>query len=218
MDEKKISDNTENIEPKGSAHQKEIDRLNKVIKEGGRLDDVETEQEGVQIQKAHKDLLVKQDPDSELLRMKLKDTAFPLTDPVKADIKKVQDLFEELVEAKIAIGLAAQQANVTVRVCCVKLGADHITMINPKIIARRGKKKAFESCMSLPCVAVEVERPRDITVEYYDLEGERHILSPVLHKYSRRIIHEANHVDGIMIDTFINKDSSNVRFYLPDWA
>jgi len=203
---------------KDAAHAEEIKRLNEVVDGGGKLDEIEDEQQGIQIQKAHKDLVVNQDAQSDLLRRRMKEVTFPLSDPVRADIKTLEDLFEELVEAEVAVGLAAQQANVTVRVCCVKIGSEHITMINPKIIARKGKKRGYESCLSVPCVAVDIVRPRDITVEYYDREGEQHRLRPMLHRHARRILHEVEHLDGIMIDKYVKPDSSNVRFYMPDWA
>ena len=205
-------------ESKDSAHQEEINRLNAIVGSGGKLDEVEEESKGIQVQKAHKDLVVSQDKASDLLRMKLKDATFPLSDPDKADIKTVENLFEELVEAKIAVGLAAQQANVTVRVCCIKMGSDHITMINPHVIARKGKKKGWESCLSIPAVVVEITRPRNITVEYYDMDGERHILSPMLHKHCRRMYHEYEHLEGRMVDIYVKPDGSNVRIALPDWA
>ena len=203
---------------KDAAHQEEINRLNEIIQDGGKLDEIEEEQGGIQVRKAHDDLVVTHDTNSDLLRMKMKDVVFPLSDVVKKDLQKLEDLYNELVDAKMAVGLAAQQANVSIRVCCVKIGSENITMINPHIIARKGKKRAYESCLSIPAVAVEIMRPRNITVEYYDKEGERHLLSPMLHKHCRRICHEVEHLDGILIDRYIKPDNSNVHFYLPEWA
>jgi peptide deformylase len=209
----------EELDKQLSAHQAELDRLDGIVEGGGKLDDVDEGDQGVRIPKPHKDLVVSQGEDSDLLRLNLKETPFPLSDPNLADLRKLENLFQELVEAKLAVGLAAQQANVTIRACCVRLGTENITMINPRIIGRSKQTKLLsENCLSIPCVSVKVRRPKSVTVEYYDVKGHIHVLTPMLHKHARRIEHEIDHLDGIMIDTYVDAKASNVNYYLPDWA
>jgi len=211
MDEQKIK-------PKGSAHQDEIDRLDSLVDGGGKLDDVEEEQQGIQVKKAHKDLNTKYDESSDLLKMRLRDVTFPLSDPVRKDIEKTETLFQELVKAGIAAGLAGNQAHVTACVICVHIGPDNITMINPKIIGRSKQTKlGFEACLSIPGVAVRVRRPKSITVEYYDKDGDRHVYTPMLHKYARIIAHECDHTSGITLEDHVLPDGSNVRLNIEDW-
>jgi peptide deformylase len=53
-------------------------------------------------------------------------------------------------------------------------------------------------------IGVIVPRWKEVTLEYYDEDGERHIEHFRIHSQARVIQHEQNHVDGILVSDYYN--------------
>tara|TARA_B100000925_G_scaffold270446_1_gene232926 strand:+ start:5473 stop:6060 length:588 start_codon:yes stop_codon:yes gene_type:complete len=73
--------------------------------------------------------------------------------------------------------------------------------INPKITKSSGEVLYEEGCLSVPGVYEEVKRFEKITLEYQDLEGEKHFLEAEGLE-SICLQHELDHLNGIV---FIEK-------------
>jgi peptide deformylase len=101
----------------------------------------------------------------------------------------------------LGVGLAATQLGILRRVLVLQTGsdADPTALVNPRIEWSSAELAlAEEGCLSLPRVAVDVERPLHVRVSGLDVEGE-----PVRVEASgleaRILQHEIDHLDGILI-------------------
>ncbi len=98
-------------------------------------------------------------------------------------------------------GIAAPQIGVTKRVIFLRLpGEDPWPLVNPKIIQRSDERiVVWDGCLSFLSIFMQVERNRDITVQYQDLQGKSHeIRAGELRNLSELLQHEIDHLDGIL--------------------
>ena len=95
----------------------------------------------------------------------------------------IQNMFETMENAQ-GVGLAAPQIGLSIRLFLVdatpfaeddeKGEYQHLKefkkiFINPTILDYKGEKWGYEEgCLSIPTVRAEVQRPEEITIEYYD--------------------------------------------------
>ena len=94
-------------------------------------------------------------------------------------------------------GLAANQCGFNHRVFVMGTGDDYIACFNPKLISTEGEAHMAEGCLSFPLLELRVTRPKKITVEYQDWNGEKHTTS--FDGLTARIfLHELDHMDGIV--------------------
>jgi len=87
-------------------------------------------------------------------------------------VKKLIDNMVETLCASKGAGLAANQAGVLRQIIIVddsRDGGNVKVLINPRIVAKKGKVISVEGCLSLPGLEIEVKRPQKIEVEYYTL-------------------------------------------------
>jgi peptide deformylase len=101
----------------------------------------------------------------------------------------------------IGVGLAATQLGVLRRVLVFQAGSDSAPtgLVNPEVEWLSDEVVlAEEGCLSLPRVAMDVERPLHARVHGLDVEGE-----PVAIEASgleaRVLQHEIDHLDGVLI-------------------
>ena len=101
----------------------------------------------------------------------------------------------------IGVGLAATQLGIMRRLLVFQAGAEATptALVNPEIEWLSGDEViAEEGCLSLPGIAVEVERPLHARVRGLDLRG-----APMLLEASgleaRVLQHEIDHLDGVLI-------------------
>jgi peptide deformylase len=106
-----------------------------------------------------------------------------------------------LMDDALGIGLAATQLGVMHRVLVYRVDADAPlgVLINPEFEYKGDEIEMMEEgCLSLPGVAVEVERPIHVRVRATDETGK-----PVVVEASgleaRVIQHEIDHLDGVLI-------------------
>jgi peptide deformylase len=95
-------------------------------------------------------------------------------------------------------GLSAVQLGAPVRIIGVNHEGIKIVMINPVMVEQNGSVSMKETCLSCPDMRVTVERPTDITVEYFDKKLKHHVNSFTL-PTARVISHELDHLDGITL-------------------
>jgi peptide deformylase len=98
-------------------------------------------------------------------------------------------------------GIAAPQIGVARRVIFLRLpGEDPWPMINPKITERSSERiVVWDACLSFLSIFMQVERNRDITVRYQDLQGRTHeVQAGELRNLSELLQHEIDHLDGIL--------------------
>jgi len=98
-------------------------------------------------------------------------------------------------------GIAAPQIGVSRRVIFLRLpGEDPWPLVNPQIIAQSDERiVVWDACLSFLSIFMQVERHRDITVRYQDLQGKTHALRvSELRNLSELLQHEIDHLDGIL--------------------
>lgn len=116
--------------------------------------------------------------------------------------KIVDNLIETMKHHKIAIGLAAPQVGIPLKVSVININENKaeptLIIVNPKILSTSGKKdKKKESCMSLPHYRGEVERKHKISISYQDRFGKpKHLEAEGF--LARVLGHEIDHLEGIL--------------------
>ena len=136
----------------------------------------------------------------------LREIAKRVDDPTSPEIRAlVEDLSETLAYWKSATGygraIAAPQIGSALRVIFLQLpGAEPWPFVNPEI-TERGEEKivVWDACLSFLSIFMQVERHRQITVQYQDLLGEWHeIQAGEEQNLSELLQHEIDHLDGIL--------------------
>ena len=122
----------------------------------------------------------------------------------------LHDLLDDMYEtmrASNGVGLAAIQVGVDLRALIINIpledtDGEHdqpkentLEMINPVIIEKDGSEKFQEGCLSIPGIYEEVERAKHVKVEYFDREGNKHIIEDN-DFLAIAIQHEMDHLDG----------------------
>jgi len=98
-------------------------------------------------------------------------------------------------------GIAAPQIGVLQRVLFLGLpGEDPWPLVNPKIIERSEERiVVWDACLSFLSIFMQVERNREITLQYLDLQGKTHeVRAGELRDLSELLQHEIDHLDGIL--------------------
>lgn len=120
---------------------------------------------------------------------------FDFKDPI-ANQKIAVELANIMLSQK-GIGLAAPQCGISKRVF-VMFTDKWRYCFNPVLISYSSETtKITEGCLSFPGEYIELERPAEINVEYYDYMGNK--TNEKLDGISARcFLHELDHCDGIV--------------------
>jgi len=136
----------------------------------------------------------------------LREVAKKVDDPAAAEIRAlVEDLSDTLAYWRKTTGygrgIAAPQICAKVRVIFLRLpGEEPWPVVNP-VITERSKEKivVWDACLSFLSIFMQVERHREITMRYQDLNGERHeVHANEERNLSELLQHEIDHLDGIL--------------------
>lgn len=147
-----------------------------------------------------------------------------VADPIAEITDDTRKLVEEMIETMDAcngVGLAAPQVHHSIKLFVIhvpietendnyELG-DVKVFINPKLsLPSQETWKAPEACLSIPTIRAEVERPKEITIEYTTLDG-----NTITERFSgwaaKVIMHENDHIDGILfIDRLAPSEQSKL--------
>jgi peptide deformylase len=114
----------------------------------------------------------------------------------------------QLMDDAIGLGLAATQVGVMHRVLVYRVGSDAplVAVVNPELLWFSAEQEAAEEgCLSLPGVAVDVERSLHARIRAQDEHGEP-ILIEASGLEARVLQHEMDHLDGVLIIDRIPKD------------
>lgn len=132
----------------------------------------------------------------------LRETCQPLNEISDATRLLIDDMAKTMYEYK-GVGLAASQVGVRGRVVVVDSNQELICLVNPEILSREGREVAYEGCLSIPDVEVDVERATKIIVEGLDREGKRVELT-LDGLVAREMQHEIDHLNGILIIDYLS--------------
>ena len=123
--------------------------------------------------------------------------------------KLIKDLKDTMYDAN-GIGLAAIQIGIPKRIVIVDVSKKDEKrnlhcLINPKIKKFSEVRSTYEEgCLSIPNTFIQIERPKEIEIEYIDENGKKNNMqfSGLL---STCIQHEVQHCDGILIIDYLSK-------------
>lgn len=131
--------------------------------------------------------------------------------PVEAIDDKIITLLDDMKEtlkASGGVGLAAPQVGILRRVIIVDTGDEVLELINPVITKSSGHQDSFEGCLSIPGLRGHVDRPKKVTVEGFNREGD--LMEYKADDFVATIFcHETDHLEGILFTdkaTGIGKD------------
>ena len=136
----------------------------------------------------------------------LREPSARVTQPQSPEISGlIEDLSDTLAHWRAATGygrgIAAPQLGILKRVIFLRLpGEPAWPLINPEIIERSPEKiVVWDACLSFLCIFMQVERHRDITVQYQDIQGQFHeVRAGEERKLAELLQHVIDHLDGIL--------------------
>lgn len=139
---------------------------------------------------------------SRVLRRPTEDLPFPVK---KATFRLVRDMVDT-VRAADGVGLAAPQISKSLNMALIYLeeaGLPAFPILNPKITKySREVTEMEEGCLSMPGVFGIVRRPKKITIEAYNLAGEKFVITDDTF-LARVLQHEVDHLQcTLIIDKF----------------
>ena len=117
-------------------------------------------------------------------------------------LRAVAQRMIELMHESEGVGLAGPQVGLSLRIFVANATgdpADDCVFINPVLLSPSTEiEPGSEGCLSIPDVRGEVRRPRSITVEAFDENGQKFTLTS--ESLPARIWqHEVDHLDGVLI-------------------
>jgi peptide deformylase len=139
-----------------------------------------------------------------------------VSEPIAVIDDDIRRLAEEMIETMYAnngVGLAAPQVGVHKRICIIDMdpenGDPHV-LINPVIVSKSKEKMTdSEGCLSVPGISAKVTRPRKVTMQAQNLDGELVEYTAEGNILSQAFQHEIDHLDGVL---FIDKVSIAAKF------
>jgi|GEM_PF-584724 len=117
-----------------------------------------------------------------------------------------RSLFETLYEAK-GWGLAATQVGLNERMFVLDMALENVAplcMVNPVIVEKAHPVLSDEDCLSFPGVHITLQRAREITVQYQDIEGNEHTFQAE-GLLACGIQHEIDLLNGVLIIDALSK-------------
>ena len=131
---------------------------------------------------------------------------------VDADLVKVIREMFQLMYASRGIGLAANQVGLPLRLFVANLSGEagsgeEQVFINPVLTKPKGNEEGEEGCLSFPQLYGPVIRPKEVTVNAYNLRGEE-IKANLSGMLARVIQHEYDHLEGVL---FVDRMSSTAK-------
>src|SRR4051812_12338934 len=136
----------------------------------------------------------------------LKQAATEVSD-IDGSLARLADDMIVTMHAAPGLGLAAPQVGVQKRFFVYDLqdGDGPKTMINPRIVESRGEWTYEEGCLSVPGLAWEIVRPKEIHLVGYDLDGNE-VSVEADEILARLFQHELDHLDGVLLLDRLEKE------------
>src|SRR5882757_309990 len=129
----------------------------------------------------------------------LKQKATEISNVDGALVRLADDMIVTMREAP-GIGLAAPQVGVQRRLFVYELQDEtgpHV-IVNPVISEARGEWVYEEGCLSVPGLAWEIVRPKEVHLTGWDLDGKEVSLEAD-ELLARMFQHELDHLDGVLL-------------------
>src|SRR3954454_13986932 len=137
----------------------------------------------------------------------LKQKAAEITEVDGNLVRLADDMIVTLYDAA-GLGLAAPQVGVQRRMFVYDLHdeAGPRVIINPTISEARGEWVYEEGCLSVPGLAWEIVRPKEVHLTGYDLDGNE--ISIEADEITARLFqHELDHLDGVLLLERLDTDT-----------
>lgn len=151
-----------------------------------------------------------------VLRSPVKDLKFPLK---KDDVRLIKNMLDTVISAN-GVGLACTQISKSLNMALIYLdeaGLPAFPIINPKIIkSSKETEEMEEGCLSLPGVFGTVRRPKKITMDAYDINGDKFTITDDTF-LARVLQHEIDHLNNILIADKFEKITAGEEL-LPNFA
>lgn len=113
----------------------------------------------------------------------------------------LSDMSDTMYSTANGGGLAANQVGILRRLVVIDVGDGLLKLINPEIISTEGVQIVNEGCLSFPNVWGKVNRPKKVTVNYLNENGEINCINGE-RLLAQCLCHEIDHLNGIV---FVNK-------------
>jgi peptide deformylase len=182
-------------------------------------EDSELKPRDAEVQPAEDDEAAALDPEVEARRVAAMSFIRKLGDPVLKSSATPVDRFDDslrrqvsrmagIMNDAIGIGLAAPQLGISQRLLVYRVGPDAplIALANPELEwTGEDVEPGEEGCLSIPGVAVDVERPVHVRVRAQDEHGEQRLVE-ASGLEARVIQHEMDHLDGVLMLDRTNRD------------
>lgn len=112
-------------------------------------------------------------------------------------VRLIDNMFDSMYAAP-GLGLAAPQIGVRKRIFVYDIDDDPQVLINPEIVEARGEWAYEEGCLSVPGLAWEIVRPKEIHLRGLDLDGNQ-VDIEADELLGRVFQHELDHLDGVLL-------------------
>lgn len=139
---------------------------------------------------------------------------------VDAPLQKLIDDMIETMEDAPGQGLAAPQIGVSLRVIVIDAvpGVEEekeetpvkLQLINPEIMSKSGEQFGEEGCLSIPGYVGNIRRALHVTVKGLNRKG-REVKIKASHNLARALLHEIDHLDGILYTDLLEKPEDLFR-------
>jgi peptide deformylase len=134
----------------------------------------------------------------------LRTRATEVTEVTGALVQLSEDMLATMYDAP-GIGLAAPQVGVQKRIFVYDWGEGPSVVVNPRIEGSDGEWVYEEGCLSIPGLAWEILRPKEVHLVGVDLDGNE--VSIEADELPARLFqHELDHLDGVLLLDHLDLD------------
>lgn len=144
-----------------------------------------------------------------ILEMSSQPCSIPISVEDEQAIEFMDSLLNELDEE--AAGLAAIQIGYPRAIFLLRNGVgkdgkpENNVYINPTIVSvSKEQKNSGEACLSLPGMGARFKRPKSVTLQYFDLNGQTYT-ETFTNFWSRAVMHEMDHLNGTLISKHLEQ-------------
>ena len=135
---------------------------------------------------------------AKILRTPVENLSFPLK---KENVRLIKNMLDTVISAQ-GVGLACPQISKNLNMALIYLDEVEIPpfpIINPKITHYSKETTVMEEgCLSMPGVFGKVRRPKKITMEAYDIDGQKFTITDDTF-LARVLQHEIDHLNNVLI-------------------
>lgn len=141
---------------------------------------------------------------------------FQKAKPLQEITSKTVEILERMLETMYryqGIGLAANQVGILQRLVVLDLETERDKnpqfFINPQITWVSTELAPYsEGCLSIPEIYRDIERPTEIKLSYWDIQGKEHHIS-VSGLLATVLQHECDHLNGVLFIDHLSRLKRN---------